>query len=274
MDVMVVDSIADPVILAAGDIAACGLAVGDQATADLLDGLGGTVLALGDLAYEEGTLQQFQDCYDPSWGRHRERTRPTPGNREYRTPGAAGYWSYFGDDAGPNQRGWYSFDLGDWHIVSLNSEASMDPGSEQDQWLRSDLSTHADTPCVLAFFHHPLFNSGVNGQASRTRGAWDALYEFGADVVLNAHSHTYERFAPQDPTGNLDAASGIREFVVGVGGRGNGDFDVIRPNSEVRYNADFGVLKMVLGDGAYSWELLAIDGSTPDSGTDVCRTRD
>lgn len=271
VEVTVVDSIADPVIVAAGDIAACGGKIGDDLTADLLDGIGGTILALGDLAYPDGTHDDFQNCYDPTWGRHRERTKPAPGNRDYNTPGAAGYWNYWGDMAGPDQRGWYSFDLGDWHVVALNSEAPMESGSEQNDWLRADLASHADTPCVLAFFHHPLFNSGVNGQASRTQGAWDALYEFGADVILNGHSHTYERFAPQDPNGALDRTAGIREFIVGIGGRGNGGFDVIRANSEVRYNAAFGVLQMTLGNGGYGWELLATDGSTPDSGTDICR---
>ena len=258
------------VFAAAGDIAACGGAVGDDSTAVLLDGIDGEVLALGDNAYPDGRLIDYQNCYEPTWGRHKDRTWPVPGNHEYDSGNPDGYFDYFGARAGARDDGWYSFDRGDWHIVALNSERGMEADSAQGLWLQADLAA-STAQCTLAFFHHPRFNSGTNGEYNRTQGAWDLLYAHGADVVLNGHSHTYERFAPQDPQGNLDLQSGIREFIVGIGGRGNGIFATIRDNSEVRYNTSFGVLELTLGEGSYTWDLIATNGDRPDSGSDVCR---
>lgn len=260
---------ADPVFIGAGDIVKCG-GSGAFKTSAILDTIQGTVFTLGDNVYEEGTLQQYQDCYGASWGQHKARTRPTPGNHEYLTPDALGYFLYFGAYAGPWLKGYYSYDLGTWHVVSLNSNIDMTAGSEQEQWLRNDLA-NTTAQCVLAYWHHPRFNSASNDNYLRSQDIWQALYDAGADVVLNGHAHVYERFAPQDPDGNLDAAAGIRQFTIGTGGKGNGPWGTVKPNSEVRYRDSFGVVKFVLKNGSYTWEFVAPDGlPSPDTGSDTC----
>ena len=196
------------VILAAGDIANCD-GTGDEATAQLLDNLPGTVLTLGDNAYPDGTAQQFNDCYNPTWGRHKARTRPSPGNHDYHVPGAADYFAYFGSAAGEAGKGYYSFNLGAWHLIALNSQLDSAAGSVQEQWLRTDLAANQKT-CVLAYWHYPRFNSGSHGNNTKTQPFWQALYDYGADVVLSGHEHLYERFAPQKPDGTADATRGLR----------------------------------------------------------------
>lgn len=253
------------VLAAAGDIARCD--GGSEATARLLDGIGGTVAALGDNAYPSGTAEQFRDCYGPTWGRHRARTRPVPGNHDYETPGAAGYYDYFGFNAGPAGRGYYSYDLGAWHLVALNSNVSADSGSAQIAWLRRDLASSA-RPCVLAYWHHPVFSSGPNGNSPRMREAWRVLDEAGADVVLTGHDHLYERFAPQDADGLLDP-SGLRQFVVGTGGVPLYQAAAAQPNSEVRFSTH-GVLKLTLSSDAYAWTFIPVAGPA-DSGSAPCR---
>jgi hypothetical protein len=259
----------DPVFVGAGDIAACGL-VGAQATARLLDQIEGTVFTLGDNAYESGTVEQFRDCYDPTWGRHKARTRPSPGNHDYVTPGAAGYYEYFGENAGPDRRGYYSFDLGAWHIISLNSEIDAGPDSAQAQWLASDLAAHP-AACTLAYWHKPIFSSGsVHGNDPRMRPIWEILARAGADVVLNGHDHIYERFAPQTVDGVADP-HGIREFIVGVGGAGLYGLGEIQPNSEVRGIRNVGVLKLRLHPTSYDWEFVAAEaGAFSDAGSAGC----
>ena len=258
-----------PVLVGAGDIADCGVS-GDEATADLLDQIEGTVFTTGDNVYEKGRESEFLNCYEPSWGRHKERTYPSPGNHDYKSSGAAPYFNYFGDKAGPSGRGYYSYDLGAWHIVSLNSNIAAKKGSEQERWLREDLAANP-AQCTLAYWHHPVFSSGQHGNDSRMRDIWRVLYEFGADVVLNGHDHDYERFAPQTPDGEPDAATGIREFVVGTGGRGLRGFKNPRPNSEVRDSVTDGVLKLSLHEMAYSWEFVPVAGQTfRDVGTSLC----
>src|ERR687896_673116 len=194
-------------LLAAGDIATCP-GSGDEATAAILDGYpSATVAALGDVVYNTGTPQEFQDCYEPSWGRHKARTKPAAGNHEYDTPGATGYYGYFGAAAGPAGKGWYSYNLGSWHVVVLNSnceETTVDctPTSEQVQWLEADLAA-SEAACTLAYWHHPLFTSGVHAgelDLPLVRPFWEVLYEQGADVILVGHDHSYERFAPQAPS--------------------------------------------------------------------------
>ena len=258
------------VLLAAGDIATCSSS-GDEATATLLDGLSGTVATLGDNAYPDGTATEFANCYDPTWGRHKVRTRPSPGNHDYHTTGAADYYSYFGDNAGPSGRGYYSYDLGDWHILSLNSNVSMSAGSAQEQWLRGDLATNTKV-CTLAYWHHPRFSSGTtHGNFSAAQPIWQALYEFNADVVLSGHEHNYERFAPQTPTGAGDAVRGIREFVVGTGGGSRYTGHSAVPNSEVFNGATFGVLELTLGATSYRWQFVPVAGqSFTDSGSGSC----
>lgn len=255
----------------AGDIAHCS-STGDEATALLLDGIAGTVFTLGDNAYEDGTATEFANCYEPTWGRHKARTRPSPGNHEYHTPGATGYYDYFGASAGPSGLGYYSYDLGDWHIISLNSNISMSVGSVQEQWLRADLAA-STKQCTLAYWHHARFSSSaVHGNHPQTQPLWQALYDAGADLVLSAHDHLYERFAPQTPAGVADAASGIREFVVGSGGRSHYAFAATPDaNSEVRNSDAWGVLKLTLSAGAYSWQFVPVAGMTfTDSGSGTC----
>jgi hypothetical protein len=256
------------VLVGAGDIAACGR-MGDDSTAALIDGIEGTVFTTGDNAYSSGSPEEYRDCYDPSWGRHRARTRPVPGNHEYLTPGAAGYFAYFGAAAGNPGEGWYSYDLNGWHLVALNSEMPAGPGSAQERWLRADLAANP-ARCTLAYWHHPRFSSGRYGNDPRTDGLWRALYEAGADVVLVGHDHVYERFAPQNPDGGADPARGIRQFTVGTGGLSLYAFNTPHPTSEVRYNQTFGVLKLVLERGAYAWEYIPVSGSFRDTGRTAC----
>ena len=267
----------DPVLIAAGDIAGCGH-LGDTATAAVVSSaIGGTVAMLGDAVYNDGSASQFANCYGPTWGRFKWRTRPTVGNHEYRTPGAAGYFNYFGVRAGPRGKGWYSYNLGQWHVVVLNSNCSMvncGKGSEQERWLRADLAAHANK-CTLAYWHHPRFSSdNRHGNWPSVGPFWDALYEFGADVVLSGHAHVYERFAPQNPWGKADSAFGIRQFTVGTGGNGLYGFQGVKPNSQVRQAKTLGALKLTLHSGGYDWKFLPQAGKTfTDSGTATCHGR-
>jgi len=259
------------VFVGAGDISDCGNN-NDEATATLLDGIAGTVYTLGDNVYSSGTATEFSQCYDPTWGRHKARTKPAPGNHDYNTSGASGYYGYFGALAGPSGRGYYSFDLGDWHIISLNSEVSMSVGSAQETWLRADLVA-STKQCTLAYWHKPRFSSGTNhGSLSSAQPLWQALYDFHAEIVLNGHEHNYERFAPQTPTGAADAANGIREFVAGTGGESHyNDEGTALPNSELFNGTTFGVLKLTLGAGTYSWQFIPVAGqSFTDSGSGTC----
>jgi hypothetical protein len=258
------------VFVGAGDIADCSSS-GDEATANLLNNLSGTVFTAGDNAYPDGTATDFSQCYQPSWGRHKARTRPSPGNHDYNTSGAAPYYAYFGSNAGPTGRGYYSYDIGAWHIISLNSNISMSAGSAQLTWLTSDLAATSKT-CVLAYWHHPRFSSSDHhGNQVQTQPLWEALYNARAEIVISAHDHTYERFSPQKPDGTADASRGIREFVVGTGGRDLYTFGPAQPNSLVRYNSTFGVLKLTLGSGSYSWQFIPVaGGSFTDSGSGTC----
>ena len=259
----------DPVFVGAGDIANCSHN-NDEATAKLLDNITGTVFTLGDNAYPDGTLAQFNDCYGPTWGRHKSRTKPVPGNHDYHTAGAAGYFDYFGAAAGGRSKGYYSYNLGAWHIIALNSEITQSAGSAQEQWLRADLAANPKT-CTLAYWHKPRFSSGKHGNIPASQPLWQALYDYGADVVLNGHDHLYERFAPQNPSGQADATRGIREFVVGTGGAGLYTFPTIQPNSQVRNNTTHGVLKLTLHSTSYDWQFIPIAGKNfTDSGSANC----
>jgi hypothetical protein len=265
----------DPVVVGAGDIAVCG-PNDDSATAKLLSHMpDATIVTLGDNAYEDGSSADFANCYDPTWGRFKARTRPAVGNHEYQTPGASGYFDYFGKAAGKPDEGYYSYDLGDWHVVSLNSMCNRvggcGPGSPMVRWLKDDL---ADDPsrCTLAYFHHPLFSSGSeHGNNPYMRPVWDVLYAADADVVLNGHEHVYERFAPQDPGARGDPERGIREFVVGTGGAPLYAFLPPKPNSQVRNADTHGVIKLTLHPDGYDWRFVPVAGkSFTDSGSDSC----
>ena len=262
-------------LIAAGDIAQCGrlgyVGTGAEATARLIDRLPATVLALGDLAYPNGTEREFRECYDPTWGRFKARTRPTPGNHDHNTPGAAPYYAYWGERAGAAGEGFYSFELGTWHIIALNSYIRDGPlKSKQEQWLAEDLKRHP-TLCALAFFHHPRFSSGGHGSDPRQDPLFRILYSHGVDVVLGAHDHDYERFSPLDPDGRRDKQRGIRQFVVGTGGAGLTPFIWIRPYSEVRINGVHGILRITLWAESYRWEFLSASGAKLlDTGTSEC----
>ena len=278
-----VDAPVDPILVAAGDIASC-TSDGAEATARLLDGLfpagtpaeHGVVAALGDNAYDRGSPGEYAACYEPTWGRHRARTRPAPGNHEYLTPRAAGYYAYFGPAAGDPDRGYYSYELGAWHVIVLNSNCAAvggcDAGSEQETWLRADLASHPSR-CALASWHHPRFSSGAkHGDHPFVRDLWLALQENGVELALVGHEHNYERFAPQDADGRPEPARGIREFVVGTGGHDTlYGFGPPRPNSEVRASGTYGVLEVTLRPRSYEWRFLSASGTTfADAGSDTC----
>jgi hypothetical protein len=299
----VVASTPSPVVAAAGDIACDpkdpqfnggnGSALNfckQKATSDLLVNGGYTaVLPLGDDQYDCGGAAAFTQSYDPSWGRVKATSRPAAGNHEYETSAqdpnstdcgtgdASGYFTYFGAAAGPNGKGWYSYDIGNWHLVVLNSECAKiggcGPGSPQDEWLKYDLATHTNT-CTLAYWHRPLFTSGTSGGASLTRPFWQDLYSAGAELVLNGHDHLYERFASQTPTGAANSSLGIREFIVGTGGKTHGAWAAtIAANSLVRDNATYGVLQLALRSGSYVWQFIPMAGQTfTDSGSDSCHS--
>jgi acid phosphatase type 7 len=255
------------VLVGAGDIAVCGTP-GAEATAALLDTIIGTVFTLGDHAYFSGTREEFRDCYQPTWGRHHWRTHPTPGNHDYAGPeGAMPYFDYFGPKAGPAGAGYYSFTIGSWHAISLNSNIAASASSAQGQWLRRDLAANNAT-CTIAYWHHPVFSSGPGGNHAHMREIWRMLYEADADVVLSGHDHLYERFAPQDPSGSADAARGIRQFVVGTGGAPLYQFSAAQPQSEVRIST-LGVLKLTLGPRSYAWDFIPVSGAA-DSGAGSC----
>jgi acid phosphatase type 7 len=261
------------VLVGAGDIANCSTTT-DEATAKLLDGIGGTVFTAGDNAYGSGTDAQFKTCYDPTWGRHKARTKPSVGNHEYYTAGASGYFNYFGAAAGNPKKGYYSYNRGDWHIISLNSMCEKVGGcgatSPMVSWLKQDLSANPNK-CTLAYWHHPLFSSGHHGNATKMRPSYQVLYNNRADVVINGHDHSYERFAPQRPDGTRATARGIREFVVGTGGTSLRPFSNIKPNSQVRNASTHGILKLTLHSTSYEWRFVPVAGKTfTDSGSKSC----
>ena len=265
----------DPVLVGAGDIASCS-STGDEATANLLDGISGTVFTAGDNVYDNGTTTEFNNCYNPTWGRHKARTRPSAGNHDYNTAGATGYYGYFGAAAGDPTKGYYSYDIGNnWHVAVINSNCSAiggcQAGSAQEQWLRADLAA-STKPCTISYWHHPRFTSGSNhAPATEMQPIWQALYDNNADVVVSGHNHQYERFAPQTPSGALDTVRGIREFVAGMGGRSHYTFGTIQPNSEVRNSDTYGVLKLTLHANSYDWQFVPQAGMTfTDSGTNNC----
>ncbi|MGH8999988.1 MAG: metallophosphoesterase family protein [Acidimicrobiia bacterium] len=281
----------EAVLVGAGDIADCSREE-DDATADLLDdivddiagslveGVTTTVFTLGDNVYDDGARSEFAECYDPTWGRHRERTRPAPGNHDYDTDEAAGYYEYFGDAAGDPDEGWYSYDLGGWHVVVLNSncddlEGGCEADSPQLRWLGEDLS-ESDAQCTVAYWHHARFSSGTeHGSDNDVAPFWKVLYEHGAEIVLSGHEHNYERFAPQTPAGDADERFGIRQFVVGTGGKTPYEFRrTVLPNSERRHSGTPGVILLSLRSDGYQWRFVSADGAVfSDEGEGRCHGR-
>jgi hypothetical protein len=258
------------VLVGAGDIAGSGS--GDEQTAALLAQIPGTVFTAGDNCYPDGSLTEYTEYYAPTWGQFLARTRPAPGNHDYNTSSATGYFGYFGASAGPSGRGYYSYDIGEWHVISLNSNIDMSPGSPQETWLRADLAANP-AQCTLAYWHHPRFSSGSHGSSTASITLWQDLYDAGAEIVIVGHDHNYQRFAPQTADGQLDRAQGIREFVVGTGGESHYQFSTPIANTET-YNCDtFGVLKLDLGPGFYNWQFIPVAGRTyTDSGSGTCHS--
>lgn len=282
------NAITDPVIAAAGDIA-CGSSSADigmpckqAATAAVIATINPSlVLPLGDNQYEAGSLSDFQTFYQPTWGKFKAISRPIVGNHEYGTTGAKGYFDYFNGvnvqagPAGDRAKGYYSYDTGNWHMIALNGECDKvggcQSGSAQEQWLQQDLAAHPSA-CTLAYWHEPRFSSGfAEATAFNFVDFWQDLYAAHADIVLNGHAHYYERYAPSDPQGNIDRVNGIREFIVGTGGRDFNGLVAALPNSEIRNNTTFGVLKLTLHAQSYDWQFVPISGqSFTDAGTTQC----
>jgi hypothetical protein len=269
----------DPVLAAAGDIACppgskvTATACNQKATSDLLMSMQpAAIAALGDAQYDVASLAQFNGAFAPTWGRMKGIIKPTIGNHEVKSdPNATGYYTYFGAAAGDKTKGYYSYDVGTWHIVVLNGNCTggCTTGSAQEQWLKSDLAAHP-AACTLAYWHQPRFSSGKHGSSTTYDPFWKDLYAAGADVVLNGHDHDYERFAPQSPTAARDDVRGIREFVVGTGGAHFEPMSSVKPNSMVR-NQTFGVLKLTLHSGSYDWNFMPVAGKTfTDAGTGTC----
>jgi acid phosphatase type 7 len=254
----------DVIFVGAGDISTC-RNDNDELTAQLLDGIPGTIFTTGDNAYDSGTMDQYLNCYDPTWGRHKERTKPSPGNHDYLTSGASAYFQYF-----DNVPSYYSYNLGRWRIYALNSEIDVSDNSPQVTWLKADLASNP-TQCVLAYWHRPRWSSGVNhGSNKESQTLWQILYEAGAELVLNGHEHNYERFAEMNAEGAA-LSPGLREIVVGTGGRNHYEFGSALPASEVRESSTFGVLKLTLRPDGYDWEFIPVAGSTfTDSGSTSC----
>ncbi|MGQ0569426.1 MAG: metallophosphoesterase family protein [Armatimonadota bacterium] len=269
-----VDAQAPATLVGAGDIAHCD-GDGDEATARLLDGIPGTVFTTGDNVYPDGTDAEFANCFDPTWGRHKARLRPSPGNHDYHTPRAAPYFRYFGAAAGEPGQGFYSYTLGGWLVISLNSNCELiggcGPDAPQTAWLRRVLAA-TRTTCTVAYWHHPRFSSGLHGPHAKMQWIWQELYAGAVDVVLGGHDHLYERFGPQDPLGRRDPARGIRQFTVGTGGRSHYAFRTVAPNSEAQQTGTFGVLKLTLRPAHFDWEFVPEAGKTfRDAGSAPCR---
>lgn len=264
-------------LIAVGDLAKCGSITTDSLVAAMISQTSGTIAVLGDNAYNEGSAANYRDCFDPLYKSMKSRIKPVPGNHEYDTDHSAkGYFGYFRTSAGSAIPKWYSYDLGSWHVIALNSSCEYiggcGPGSAQEKWLRADLKAHP-AMCVLAYWHHPLFSSGRHGSNPRAKALFQALYEAHADVVLSGHDHTYERFAVINPSGKADS-HGIRQFVVGTGGNQLYPKGTSVANSQVFNNSAYGALKLTLGSGTYAWEFLKAGstGSNHDSGSAKCHT--
>jgi len=264
------------VLVGAGDISRC-RPTADDATARLIESIiaetpHAQVFTAGDNAYEEGSAQQFATCYQPTWGRFKNRTHPALGNHDYVTPLAKPYFDYFGAAAGRRGEGWYSFNVGTWHVVVLNSNCEFvdcTAGSAQETWLRGDLA-RSDARCTIAIWHHPRWSSSKHGSMPRTDTFYRDLFAHGAELLIVGHGHQYERFAPQDPNGNANEANGIREIMVGTGGTTLEPFVGVAPNSEVRNARTHGVLKLTLHRDSYDWQFIPVDGTFTDAGSGTC----
>jgi hypothetical protein len=260
------------VVYAVGDLSDCPSALPE--VADLVRSTADIILALGDIVHPGDSASEYQTCFDPVWGDLKTRIRPVPGNHDYNTPDGSAYYDYFEGRAGDPTKGYYSFNVGTWHVVALNSICSKVGGcrplSPQVRWLKADLEAHPNR-CTLAYWHHPRFSSGDGATLRRTEAFWHVLYEAGADVVLNGHDHDYERFAPMNPAGQADARRGIRQFVVGTGGANLTRLYRLADNSQVWTRDNHGVLELTLRRTGYDWRFLAAgSGAVIDQGSERC----
>ena len=261
-------------LLVVGDLAQCGRqAPGDTPTArvaQLLAGGTSPIAMVGDLAYVDGTREEFLRCFDPVWGRFKPRILPVPGNHEYNAPGTPYFFEYFADTVPGLGQGYYARQVGAWRVIALNSNIDVAPGSPQGLWLERELAEHPSR-CTLALWHHPRHSSGRHGPTAHMEPFWRDLHEAGVELVVSGHDHDYERFSPQGPEGRADAAGGIRQFVVGTGGARLRRLDDVAAHSEVRDGSTFGVLRLTLSDDRYAWAFLPVDGSSfRDQGEGAC----
>ncbi len=260
-----------PVLVGAGDVADC-RTDGAYFTALLLDSIRGTVFVAGDVGYAtKKNPNPLVTCYEATWGRHRARTRPAPGNHDYSDGGPNRYFDYFGDRAGPRPDGYYSYDLGSWHVLALNTAIAIDSGSAQDRWIRQDLDAHLGR-CTVAYMHHPRFSSGPHTEQGRIAHLWRVFGRYGVSVAIAGHDHIYERFAPLDAEGHPDSVNGTRQFVAGTGGAERYSFRDIVPGSEAHSGDAYGLLKLTLLPGRYQWEFIPVErDGFRDRGESACR---
>lgn len=266
------------VLVGAGDISSCANDY-DESTAKVVEEVlaanpDAQVFTLGDNVYASGTQDEFTRCYMPTWGRFLDKTHPAAGNHDYVTRDAAAYYKTFGKAAGDPERGYYSWDIGGWHVVVLNSNCrrvgGCGEGSAQLQWLKDDLARHPSR-CTLAYWHHPRFSSGLHGDGTEMAPAWRVLQAAGAELVLSGHDHHYERFGPLDADGNIDPQHGLRSFVVGNGGASLYDMPRKNQGTEVRHNHAYGVLELFLEKDGWRWKFLPAGGvSFTDEGRASC----
>lgn len=264
------------IFIGAGDVAFCD-SNGDQLTGRILDRFPGTIYLLGDASNDTGRPEEYTNCLDPAWGRFKPRMKPAIGNHDYMTDNGKNFFDYFGAIAGEAGKGYYSYDLGAWHIIVLNSQCGSSDcaaGSPQEKWLRKDLAAHP-SQCTLAYWHAPPFSSGIDANEPRTLPLYDDLFEANVDVLLAGHQHHYERFIAQDADAVPLPERGIREFIVGTGGAWT---DPVRvpplPNSQVIFTDTFGVLKLQLYPGWYTWQFIPVPGKPrSDWGSDACRRK-
>jgi len=265
------------VLIGAGDISVCGNS-GANRTAELIERLvdrypDAAVFTAGDNAQTMGTLDEYTQCFRPSWGRFQERIHPSPGNHDWFTDNGIPYFTYFGDQAGQPGLGYYSYDLGDWHIVSLNSNCDTvgcDAESGQAGWLRTDLQENGQR-CTLLYWHHPLWSSGKVEISTAGSAFWRIASEFGVEMVVNGHDHHYERFAPLDREGQVDRNAGTRLFIVGTGGAWLFDVNQPSPATEALDNSTHGVILFLLYPGRYDWMFIPVDaGGFTDTGSGIC----
>ena len=259
-----------PVLVGAGDVADC-RSDGAVRTALLLDSIRGTIFIAGDVAYQtKRNPRPLLTCFDPAWGRHRARIRPALGNHDYGDDSASAYFDYFGDRAGPRPGGYYSYDLGRWHVIALNTNIAIDDSSAQATWLRADLTAHAGR-CTIAYMHHPRFSSGPHTEREALIPVWRILVRRGVSVAVAGHDHIYERFTPLDADGGADSANGVRQFVVGTGGAHHYEIGRLLPGSEAHSSETFGLLKLTLLPDRYQWAFVPVDANAAhDEGESPC----